>query len=411
MDTMTGFAATRVAFDKAVAKQEGVGGASFSVTADGGEVLTLFGGSARPGVPWTHDTRTVTMSIAKGFCGIVAAMLADRGLLDPDERVATYWPEFAANGKQDVLVRHILLHEAGTIGLPRVADVLQWDGGGWDDLDAIAAALAASEPAWAPGTAAGYHAVTYGWLVGELVRRIDGRTVGTFFREEVAEPLGIRTAIGVPASEQGDVARIHGEGMDRAPFPLRGMNNRSRKAMRDPSKLIGKAAIGDGSVSIFDTPNDLMNNPRWLAAEVPAANGVTSAHDLARLFSLIACGGELDGVRLLSTATLERFSAPSPCGHDIVLASAMGPVMRRVARSMLTPNRTMAFMGNDPANGPQSLGPSARAVGAGGYGGQLVMADPERRVSMAFMRSALLWGQKEVSGLVSAVYEDLGTGT
>jgi CubicO group peptidase (beta-lactamase class C family) len=402
---------TTAAFDAALAKQQGVGGASVSVYVDGAEHLTLFGGEARPGVPWDHDTRTVTMSVTKGWSGLVMAMLTDRGLLDPDERVATYWPEFAAAGKQDVRVRDFLLHTAGSLGFTRVLDVLQWDGVGWDDHDAIAAALAAAEPAWVPGTRHGYHATSYGWLVGELVRRTDGRTMGTFFREEVAGPLGLRTAIGVPVAEQGDIATNHGQGMDRAPFPLGLVLGGTRKKMRDPSTLIGKASLGDGALSIFDTPNDLINNPTWLAAEQPASNGVTSAHDLARLFALVAGGGELDGVRLLSPETLARFSAPHATTEDVVLGSAMPGPFRVVLRSMLKANRTLAFMGNDPANGPAgSLGPSPRAVGAGGYGGQAVFADPDRRLSFAFVRSALLWSQKEVKGLVEAVYEDLGSG-
>lgn len=399
---------TRAAFDAALAKQKGVGGAAVSVQVDGQERFSAFGGEARPGVPWTKDTRVVTMSIAKGWVGLVAAMLADRGLLDPDERVATYWPEYATAGKQDTLVRDFYLHSAGALGFNRVADVLRWDGGGWSDLDGIAAGLAAADPAWPPGTRAGYHAVTYGWLVGELVRRVDGRTVGQLFRDEVAAPLGIRSAIGVPEAEQGDIARVHAEGMDRSTFPIGLVLKGSRKKMRDPSTLIGRASLGDGEVSIFDTPGDLMNNAWFLEAEVPASNGVTSAHDLARLFAAVARGGELDGVRLLSSDGLARFTAPIPsAATDVVLQSGMPKLLAGVLGSMFKANRSLGFMANDPTTGPQGLGKGPRTVGAGGYGGQLVLADPDNRLSMAFVRSALLPTDKEIKQLVAAVYDDL----
>jgi CubicO group peptidase (beta-lactamase class C family) len=403
----TTLAATRAAFDRALARQP-VGGASFSATVNGVEVVTLTGGMARPGEKWTPDTRTTVMSVAKGFAGLAVAMLADRGQLDPEERVAAYWPEFAANGKQDIRVRDILLHTAGVIGLPRVADLLGWDGRGWSDLDAIAAALAAAEPAWAPGTRTGYHAVTYGWLVGELVRRVDGRTLGCFFREEVAGPLGIRTAIGVPVDDQSDLAIVHPEGMDRSALVLRRLHRKVRNQMRDPATLLGRASLGDGSQSIFDTPGDFMNKPFWHAAEVPSSNGVSSARDLARLFAAVALGGELDGVRLLSKETLGRFCAPQPSGPDVVMTSAFGPITRRLLTKASSAGRSLSFGVNPPSSGGRRpFGPGLHSVGAGGYGGQLVLADPDRGVSAAFVRSGLMWSQKEITALVDALYEDL----
>jgi CubicO group peptidase (beta-lactamase class C family) len=347
------------------------------------------------------------MSVSKGFAGLVVAMLTDRDRLDPDERVVSYWPEFAANGKQDILVRDFLLHTSGVIGLGNVADVLGWDGRGWDDLDAIAAALAAAPPAWPPGTRTGYHAVTFGWLVGELVRRVDGRTLGQFFRDEVAQPLGLRSAIGVPVEEQGDIAIVHPEGMDTAAFPLSALNRKLRRQMRDPATLLGKASLGDGTRSIFDVTTDFLNAPFWHAAEVPASNGVTSAPDLARLFAAVAGGGELDGVRLLSQKTLERFMTVEETGIDAVLTSALGPLLGRVLAKRLSPTRAFAFTVNDRPK--KAVGPNRRTVAAEGYGGQLVFADPDRGVSAAFVRSALLQSQKELGDLVQAFYADMNT--
>ena len=399
--------ATRAAFARALARQT-TGGASFSATLDGAEVVTLSGGTARPGVAWDADTRTITMSMAKGLSGLVIAMLADRGRLDPDELVGTYWPEYATNGKESVRVKDFLLHTAGSLGFPRVDDVLSWDGKGWDDLDGIAAALAAAPPAWKPGTQAGYHAVTYGWLVGELVRRIDGRTLGQFFREEIAEPLGVRTAIGVPIADQGDLAIVHPEGMDRPPLLMRPIHGKTQRRMRDPETLIGQASLGNGTYSIFDTPLDFINQPFFAAAEVPASNGFSSARDMARVFAAVALGGELDGVRLFSRSTLERFTARAGVGPDTVLLSGFGPVVRKLMTKALTADRSFGFMVN-PAQpgGRRPLGPGLHSVGAGGYGGQIVLADPDRRISLAFVRSALLWSQKEITALIAAFYQDL----
>ena len=399
--------ATRTAFQAALARQS-VGGASFSATLDGVELITLAGGQCRPGVPWTADTRTTVMSVTKGWAGLVVAILADRGLLDVDEPVATYWPEFAANGKASIRVRDILLHTSGVIGLPNVREVLGWEGRGWDDLDAIAAALASAEPAWEPGTRFGYHAVTYGWLVGELVRRIDGRTLGGYLRDEVAEPLGVRAAIGVSPDDQSDLALVYPEGMDRAPVPLRRVLGGVRARMCDPGTLIGRASLGDGSQSIFDNPRGFMNQPFWHSAEVPASNGVSSARDLARLFAVVALGGELDGQRLLAKSTLDRFSERQPTGPDVVILSGLGPVAGRLLAKPFSPNRSLSFALNpSKPGGRRTFGPGHYTVGAGGYGGQLVFADPDRRVSLAFVRSALLWSQKEITALVTAFYEDL----
>lgn len=288
--------------------------------------------------------------------------------------------------------------------MPDVRQVVSWNGDGWQDLDAIAAALAASEPAWSPGTQRGYHAVTYGWLVGELVRRTDGRTLGRFFRDEVAQPLGIRAAVGVPAQEQSDIAIVHPDGMDTPPLLMRRINGRMRRLMRDPSTLLGKASLGDGKQSIFDDSSTLVNSSAWNGAEVPSSNGVSSAHDLARLFAAVACGGELDGVRLVSPDTLERFTASQPTSQDVVFSSAMGSIMGGLMRRKLTAPISLSFALNGAAG---TMGPNPRAFGAGGYGGQFVLADPDRRLSIAFVRSALLPSQRELTALVRAVYADL----
>src|SRR4051812_30181631 len=151
-------------FDE-VARAQSVGGLAFSATIDGEQVVDLYAGEASAGRPWTTDTAVCTMSVAKGLAGLCAAMLVDRGQLDVDARVVDYWPEFGRHGKDAVLVRHVLLHQAGVLGLPDVVGTLGAGAHAWLDLDAIAAALADTRLAWQPGTRAGYHAATYGWLV------------------------------------------------------------------------------------------------------------------------------------------------------------------------------------------------------------------------------------------------------
>jgi CubicO group peptidase (beta-lactamase class C family) len=168
----------------------GAGGGAFAAYRNGEPLVDIWAGSSAPGVAWTAGTRAVVMSATKGLTAMCAHVLFDRGQLDVDAPVEKYWPEFAAAGKGATLVSELLSHRAGCIGVPDADGLLSWDGRGWDDTVAIAAAIAAGPPAWSPGSRHGYHALSFGWLVGELVRRIAGVSLGTFFRTEVAQPLG-----------------------------------------------------------------------------------------------------------------------------------------------------------------------------------------------------------------------------
>ena len=228
MTTTRSFALVEDAFARGLAKQR-AGGAAFAATIDGQQVVSLWGGEARPGVPWREDTPATVMSVSKGFAALCVQVLVDRGLLDVDALVTDYWPEYGANGKQRTTVRHVLTHRAGVVGLPDSASLLGWDGSGWEDSDTIAVRLAAAVPAWEPGTAHGYHAVTFGWLVGELVRRVSGHTLGRIFRDEIADPLGLRTAIGVGPDRMADVALVHAAGLFHAPFLLRPLSPTSTR--------------------------------------------------------------------------------------------------------------------------------------------------------------------------------------
>ena len=201
-----GYEAVRDAF-VAGAGSFGRGGGGYCAYVNGKPVVDVWAGQAQPGEPWCKDTAAILMSATKGLTAICVQILVDRGRIDLDEPVATYWPEYAQSGKEHTLVRQLLAHTAGVIGFDRMHDVVRHDGVGWGDLDRIAPRLAADAPSYPPGTQHCYHALTIGWLLAELIRRVDGRTLGRFFADEVAAPLGLEAWIGIPDAELSRVAR------------------------------------------------------------------------------------------------------------------------------------------------------------------------------------------------------------
>ena len=253
-------------------------GASVTVYLDGEPVVDLWGGYADAArtTPWQHDSILNTWSTTKTMTALCALILADRGDLDLTAPVARYWPEFAAAGKQDVEVRHLLSH---TAGLPTwdepmtVADLYDWP--------KATARLAAQAPRWEPGTQAGYHAVTQGYLVGEVVRRVTGVSLGTFFAREVAGPLGADFHIGLPAEHDGRVIPV----------------------IPPPQGEAEAAPRGRGNPPI--DPADA-NTVAWRRAEIPAAGGHGNARSVGAVQSVLACGGTARGVRLLSPEGCER---------------------------------------------------------------------------------------------------------
>lgn len=401
----TGFARVEEVFQERAALQE-KGGLAFAATLDGEPIVDLVAGEKAPGEPWTSDTRTGVASVTKGWAVMCIQTLFDRGDLTFETRIADIWPEFAANGKDRITLRHILDHTAGVIGVPDVGSLVKWDGSGWDDLDAIAARLASAKPAWEPGTKCGYHAVTFGWLAGEIVRRVSGRTLGTFFHDEIAAPLGIRTAIGVPRAEQDDIAKsISNDRLMELPALLKPIVGKLPEKLRDPTTYPGQAFLGDGSRSIMDAIDELMTDGRWQAAEVPASNGVTSAKDLARLFAVIANGGALDGHRYFSEKSMEIFLAPGAVYTDAVMGDITNlPILKQLVRRMATVQRSV---GGYDMNRKKSLGPNVRTVGNGGAGGHLVFADPAAHVSGAFVRSAMSPNNKSQELIIAALFECL----
>ncbi|MFV0532118.1 MAG: serine hydrolase domain-containing protein [Cumulibacter sp.] len=295
-----GFEAVRDAFAKNFELYEEVG-ASFCLYKDGAPVVDIWGGVAdkETGREWGEDAAAVVFSTTKGAVAICLHLLVQRGQISLDEPVATYWPEFAANGKAAVTVRQLASHQTGLFAIPEgltLEDLYSWD--------PIVSALGDATPAWEPGTAHGYHALTYGWLVGEVVRRVSGRSIGEFFAAEVAAPLSLDFWIGLPAAEEPRVAVL-----DFAPPP-------------EQAEALAKV-LGPGSPFWLASGRGLLGQPSYntrelRAAQVPGAGGVGTARSLARMYA--ATIGEVDGVRLLERASVDVARTEVSAGADQVLA-------------------------------------------------------------------------------------------
>lgn len=332
-------------------------GAEFCAYVGGERVVNIWAGMATPDRPWARDTLVFVFSVTKGPTALVAQILADRGVMALDAPVATYWPEFAARGKDRVLVRQLLNHTVGLPSFPGYWDLVSFDdAAGWRRTEEIAARLAAAPLTWEPGTRVGYHSITYGWFVGELVRRIDGRTLGAFFADEVADPLGLDFWIGLPVEQHGRVAKLRHD-----PDPAFDL----LKALGGPENP-GGAALFIGPER--GSPIDLANNPDYWTAEAPAVNGVGDARSVARMYAMLAGGGELDGVRIVSEESVVAHSAEQARGTDAVFGGET-----RVA---------LGYGRSTP--GGLTLGPSDEAFGMQGIGGSVGYADPVAEVGFGY---------------------------
>ena len=298
------------------------GGAAVAVYHRGRLVVDLWGGvRSLNGVPWTRDTLAMCWSTTKGVVSTCAHILADRKELDYDERVAAYWPEFAQNGKGDITVRQVLSHSAGLHRLGTIIDhgsrILDWEH--------MTDALARAKPAYEPGTAVGYHALTFGWLVGELVRRISGIPIGDFVQKELAEPLGLRGLyIGCPSDQRHRVAPLApmSPPFERWSRPVISfvfdMLTRTLRAVRspiNPHRMIN-AALSRGM-------EEVIVDPRLLDAAVPAMNGHFDAVSLGAMYAMLAGGGQLGGVRILSEETVRKASEIQNDQRDRVVMMTM----------------------------------------------------------------------------------------
>lgn len=345
-------------------------GASVSVLHRGESVVDLWGGFADEGrtQPWRADTIVNVWSTTKTMTFLVALMLADRGELDLHAPVARYWPEFAANGKSAIEVRHVLAHTAGLPGWSERLEPEQLA-----DWDLCVERLAAQAPWWDDRSSSGYHALTQGYLIGEIVRRITGVTIGEFFASEVAAPLGADFLIGVPEADESRVALVIPPERDETDDLLGTGGDREALA------LARRALASSGAIDA--SPRERW----WRAAEIPAANGHGNARSVAMVQSIITGRGETNGVRLLSEAGVERLFEVQAKGVDRVLGVEM-----------------CFGMGYGLAGGVMPVGP--RSAWWAGLGGSLVICDLESELTVAYaMNRMCVGGEIDLRGVELAL--------
>jgi len=358
-------------------------GAAISFTLNGESVVDLWGGfvarkdAADGDREWERDTIVNTYSTTKGMTAICAHRLVEQGLLDLDAPVVQYWPEFGAAGKDEIPVRWLLSHQSG---LPAIRKPLPVEA--LFDWTTMCAALALQEPWWKPGSQHGYHPVTYGFLVGEVIRRVAGRSVGQMFREDVAEPLEADFHIGLDAADEERVSNLIGgiappRPKSGEPAPkIKGPMGDFLRDMTDPNTMTGAA---------FNNPRmspSTVNSHEWRAAEIPAANGHGTARALARIYGALARGGEIDGVRILDPASIDRARTEQASGPDATLGQMP---MRYGLGFMLRSD----FM---------QLSPSPNAFGHPGAGGSIGMADPDAKVGFGFTLNKMKMGMLGSAG-------------
>jgi CubicO group peptidase (beta-lactamase class C family) len=366
------FAPVRAAFEANLASGADVG-ASFCVTRDGETVVDLWGGyaDAEKTRPWQKDTIVNVYSTTKTMTALTALLIADRGLLDFDAPVAKYWPEFAANGKANVKVSHLMSHSSGLSGWKE--KITKDDLYDWDKATSL---LAAQAPYWEPGTAVGYHAMTQGYLVGEVIRRITGKTVGTVFREEIAGPLGADFWIGLPSSEDSRVAEL-------IPPP--------------PGTAVGEAGETNALVANMATNPGIdvaeTRTRAWRGAEIPAAGGTGNARSVAEIHTILANGGIAKGKRFLSEAGCRKALELQIEGTDLIMA-----VPARFG------------MGFGLAGGLIPL-PHPNTVFWGGYGGSLAVIDMDARTTFGYAMNKMAGtttGDVRGFSLLMAAWDVLG---
>lgn len=368
------FAALRDEFEHQLASGDELG-ASLAVIVEGEPVVDLWGGWADPDHrrEWGQDTITNVWSISKTITSLAALLLIDRGQLDPALPVAHYWPEFAAAGKEGVLVKHVLMHSSGVSGWAQpvtAADIL--------DADAAAARLATQPPWWPAGSASGYHLLDYGHLVGELVRRVTGRALGAFVAEELAGPLGADFWLGLPESEEHRVSNVVPPPRTTLDFSAMPPDSPAFKTYTGPP---------------LDAESTWTRE--WRAAGIGGAGGQGNARSVARLNALIANGGELDGVRLLAPDTIDRIFAEHTDGVDLVLGLPL-----RFGLGFAVPN---------PASTPWI--PEGRVAFWGGWGGSIVINDVDRRTTFAYVMNRMspgIIGSPRSDAYTRAVFAAIG---
>jgi CubicO group peptidase (beta-lactamase class C family) len=350
-------------------------GASLVVDVDGERVVDLWGGyrDQQRTTPWDEHTITNVWSSTKSVTSLAALVLVERGELDVHAPVARYWPEFAANGKEGVLVRHLLAHTSGVSGLEQPAtieDLYDWD--------KSTARYASQAPWWEPGTASGYHAGNFGHLVGEVVRRVSGKPLKAFVAEEIAGPLGADFQIGAAEADWSRIA-------DVVPPPPSSVD----LSAADPNSPAVKTLTGPSTAAEY------ANTPAWRRADMGGLNGHGNARSLARILSVVARGGEVDGVRLLGPDTIDLIFDEQAHGVDLVL----GVPLRWGIGYGLPQADTLPWI------------PDGRICFWGGWGGSMIITDLDRRTTISYMMNRMgagIIGSTRSAAYTAAVYEVLG---
>jgi CubicO group peptidase (beta-lactamase class C family) len=352
-------------------------GGALCVTVGGRVVADLYGGWSDAGrrAAWQPDTLVNFFSVGKGLLALLAARLAGDGRLDTDAPVASYWPEFGAAGKDQITVRQLISHQAG---LPALRQ--RMPPGAMLDWPVMTAALADSEPWWEPGTAHGYHVNTFGFLVGEVLRRACGRSAGALLREEVAGPLGADVHVGLAAAELARVADFDWPGPppaedDRSDLPAEQLMEYN--AYFNPAGLSGAGVV---------------NTAAWRSAEIPSTNGHGTARGVARVYAALAAGGMLDGVRVVSGEALTAAAVTQVSGPDLILHR---PSVFGLGFQLTQPERPM--------------GPDPGAFGHFGAGGSVGFCDPLAGVGFGYVTGQMgpRWQNPRNRALIDAVYSCL----
>ncbi|MET0910646.1 MAG: serine hydrolase domain-containing protein [Ilumatobacteraceae bacterium] len=350
-------------------------GGSVALVIDGEMVVDIWDGWADPErtIPWERDTITNVWSTTKTMTALAALVLVDRGELDIHAPVARYWPEFAANGKDAVEVRHLMSHTSGVAGWDQPVTLA-------DILDPVASVerLAAQAPWWKPGSASGYHGINQGHLIGEVVRRITGKSLGTFFADEIAGPLGADFHIGLDARHDARVATV----VPPPPmeFDLDSMDQTSPGFRFFVGPVVDPAAC---------------NTADWRRAEIGAAGGQGNARSVARIQSAVSHGGDVDGVHLLSPATIDLIFEEQSNGVDLCL----GIPLRFGVGYALVDTEHFPYL------------PDSRICFWGGWGGSMVINDLDRRMTFAYMMNKMeagIIGGVRSEALIRSVYDVLG---
>ena len=347
-------------------------GLSLVVDIDGQAVVDVHGGFADQARtrPWQPDTIVNAWSTTKTVTSLAVLMLADRGLVDLDAPVAKYWPEFAASGKEGVLVRHVMSHSSGVSGWnPPFAQTDLYD------LDRATSALAAQAPWWEPGTASGYHAYTFGQLLGEIVRRVTGQSLTEFVRAEIAGPVGADFQIGARPADWHRCAEV-------IPPPPIGFD----LSTLDPASVFTKTVTGPV------TDPQAANTPPWRQAELGAVNGHGNARSVAQMLSALALGGTTGSVRLLSPDTIAQIFREQVHGPDLVLRV---PLRWGIGYAL-------------PDQAGVSFIPPGRTCFWGGWGGSMIIMDTDRRLTISYLMNKMqpgLIGSASAAAYCGAIYD------